>query len=121
MNTKKVYRGALVAFALALAGCSSTGTEGRTSVPGQQAPSKQSAHVAAETRQSAVTKAAQKDRQAMLEQAARVTLQDARGEQTKLNEAARARLAEATAAAQAERQARLNEAATTRLNADSTP
>ena len=121
MSSRRVRRSALVAVALVVAGCSSTGTEGQTSVPGQQAPSKQSAQAATEERQGAVVQAMRQDRQARLEQAARAALDAARTEQTRLNEAARARLAEAIRAAQAEREAQLNEAATTRLSAGSEP
>jgi uncharacterized lipoprotein YmbA len=92
MSSKKRHKIVLVAAALVVAGCSSTGTEGQTTtLPGPQPSSKQSAQEAAEERQREVTQAT-RQRQAKLEQAARAALEEARAEQTKLNEAATTRL-----------------------------
>ena len=120
MSSRRVHRSALVAVALVVAGCSSTGTEGQTSVPGQPAPSKQSAQATAEERQRDVAQATQQERQTRLEQSARAKLEEVQAEQSTLKEAARTRLAEVARAAQAERQARLNETTTTQMGANST-
>lgn len=86
MRSRSVHKGALVAVALVLAGCSATGTEGPTSSPAQQGPSKESEQ--AEARHREVTRTAEQQRRAKREEAARANLEAARA---KLNEGARAR------------------------------
>ena len=91
MNRTRVPRSALIAVALVVAGCSSTGTEGPTSVPGQQAPSKATQAAAEELNRDAAS-AAQDERRAKLQEAARAELEEAQATRTKLNEAASTRL-----------------------------
>ncbi len=119
MSSRRVHRTAVVAVALLVAGCSSTGTEGPTSLPGQQAPSK-AAQAAAEEHNREQAHTAQQDRRAELGAATQAKLAQAQATATKLNEAAQTRLNEERAT-QAEHETRLNEAASTRLGAVSTP